>query len=863
MKTKDCAAGVICALLCLGSLQTPCALCAQSSAQEKTEEEQASSKTISGFAKSGCLMQLEVDHDPLPDLETITDSMPDSLQALLNDGTIAEISPVKWVCREEYEKDAGYVFQFVPDLDGFILQDGLELPYVFLMSRDQAAEQGNEAVTSLAQGDSQTKSVTGLANETIIYQFLRQELGLNAAAACGILANIQDESYFNPQASALDTGGTHSFGICQWNSGYGRLNELASWCAANGYDFRSLEGQLRFLQHELSQGYGFDQLKAYPNTAYGAGQAAYHFASVYERCTPVRWSPRLVLARDTYWPVYCNDNDQTPLYCVDQCTAGFGKVIVKGWTYDPDQPDASLDLHVYLNGQVKAYRADRPSEDVNRAFGITGAHRFEIEVPTSEEGELPIQIYALNKGIQGSSNHARIYAGTVKVTQDRQKPEITLVSSELTAQGYSVICKVQDNDVIDRVQFAVWTDANGQDDLNPSWVQSPDCAGTKIGEDLWRFDVRTADHNEQTGTYQTHVYAWDASGNSGMLALPPVTLPDYHPDLQAPIILDASVSMNDTGYTVSCRVEEDHELSHIRFETWTAAGARNQAVIQDSRDAGNLIRLENGVYSCPVLAEDFDWQSESYTTAITAYDAYGNVSQEEIVEVKSIEADPETCTHPHTDWTIVQPTCTQEGTKRGYCPFCRQTIDEILPMTDHQAGEWQIIKKATEQEDGFKEKHCTVCNVLLEQAVIEKTGQGEWMLRLYNPNSGEHFYTLSQTERDDLVLAGWKEEGTAWKAPKESNVPVYRLYNPNSGDHHYTVSASEQQNLIKAGWRDEGIGWYALPDPGAPVFRLYNPNAKSGAHHYTLSAAERDNLIQAGWRDEGIGWYAMETAENE
>lgn len=65
------------------------------------------------------------------------------------------------------------------------------------------------------------------------------------------------------------------------------------------------------------------------------------------------------------------------------------------------------------------------------------------------------------------------------------------------------------------------------------------------------------------------------------------------------------------------------------------------------------------------------------------------------------------------------------------------------------------------------------------------------MLRLYNANSGEHFYTSSEREKIALVKQGWNYEGVAWEDPAKSNTPVYRLYNPNSGDHHYTPNLSE------------------------------------------------------------------------
>ena len=83
------------------------------------------------------------------------------------------------------------------------------------------------------------------------------------------------------------------------------------------------------------------------------------------------------------------------------------------------------------------------------------------------------------------------------------------------------------------------------------------------------------------------------------------------------------------------------------------------------------------------------------------------------------------------------------------------------------------------------------------------------MNRLYNPNSGEHFYTADLKEKEALVKLGWNDEGYGWVAPKmtEGDKVVYRLYNPNAGDHHYTVSATEKKTLVSYGWKYEGEGW--------------------------------------------------------
>ena len=128
------------------------------------------------------------------------------------------------------------------------------------------------------------------------------------------------------------------------------------------------------------------------------------------------------------------------------------------------------------------------------------------------------------------------------------------------------------------------------------------------------------------------------------------------------------------------------------------------------------------------------------------------------------------------------------------------------------------------------------------------------MYRLYNPNSGEHFYTASAYEAKEVIKAKWHYEGVGWYAPV-SGVPVYRLYNPNAGDHHYTLNGHEKNDLISRGWRYEGIGWYSDQNQTLELYRAYNPNAQSGSHNYTLNGNEQNVLLRAGWRNEGIAWY--------
>lgn len=139
------------------------------------------------------------------------------------------------------------------------------------------------------------------------------------------------------------------------------------------------------------------------------------------------------------------------------------------------------------------------------------------------------------------------------------------------------------------------------------------------------------------------------------------------------------------------------------------------------------------------------------------------------------------------------------------------------------------------------------------KAVTTKDGTNP-MYRMYNPNSGEHFYTASYGEIVKLGEVGWNYEGVGWYAPK-SGKPVYRMYNPNAGDHHYTPSAAEKNKLVSAGWRYEGVCWRT--GGSKPLYRAYNPNATAGAHHFTTSKIEIRRICAVGWRAEGIGWYGV------
>lgn len=118
------------------------------------------------------------------------------------------------------------------------------------------------------------------------------------------------------------------------------------------------------------------------------------------------------------------------------------------------------------------------------------------------------QLYAVANGTEYKSA-----VGSFTVVDD-QKPEISnVVVSNQSETGYTISCKVTDNYQVDRVQFPTWTEANGQDDIVADWGSNSLVKGTKNG-DIYTFQVKISDHNNEKGVYCTHIYAYDKAGNS-------------------------------------------------------------------------------------------------------------------------------------------------------------------------------------------------------------------------------------------------------------------------------------------------------------------------------------------------------------
>ena len=196
----------------------------------------------------------------------------------------------------------------------------------------------------------------------------------------------------------------------------------------------------------------------------------------------------------------------------------------------------------------------------------------------------------------------------------------------------------------------------------------------------------------------------------------------------------------------------------------------------------------------------------------------------------------------------VEPDCIHSGSVTYICTVCgeKHGEPEVLPPQGHDYGL---------DEDGNPDFWDTTCDVCGAERKVDKHRPTHSMYRMYNPNTGEHFYTGDKTERKMLEDAGWKYEGVGFTFPASTGKPVYRLFQPSTGEHLYTMDENEKAALLAAGWNYEGVAFNSGYDTEVPQYRLYNPNVTVGAYHFTASLEEKSVLLAAGWQDQGIGFY--------
>ncbi|MCQ2550725.1 MAG: phage tail tip lysozyme [Clostridia bacterium] len=258
------------------------------------------------YAFSGVITGFEMIEDNIytfkgnPTLDELTKSFPKTIDVRMGD-TRQRIS-VSWKPLEAYDRYDHYSFVFVPVLDGYEVADGIDLdmdsPYIIAFREADGVTVPEEDTVFADLGIYAYAS--DAKNEEAIYQFLTEDMGLNMAAACGVLANMYNESGLLPNnlentvnksldmtdseyTKAVNKGERNfkkddgGYGLCQWTGGRrGSLYNFAKEYFKEGFNIADLTMQLEFFKQEITESYPatYSMLKQVPNNEIGAYMAA-------------------------------------------------------------------------------------------------------------------------------------------------------------------------------------------------------------------------------------------------------------------------------------------------------------------------------------------------------------------------------------------------------------------------------------------------------------------------------------------------------------------------------------------------------------------------------------------------------------
>ena|GEM_PF-5241579 len=206
------------------------------------------------------------------------------------------------------------------------------------------------------------------------------------------------------------------------------------------------------------------------------------------------------------WP----SSNHEPVGCIDEVVSTTpGTVYVRGWAFDPDSPDASLNIHVYMDapagdpnavGITSDITANLESSDVTNVYGVSGNHRFEatVPLPSGVTGTHTFYVYAIDTA---GGNNPMFGSDTADIRQPNAK--ITgVTSSHINKDFFRVEIDVSNSNGLTSVKVPSWSNKDWMDDV--VWHEAQ-----KYTENHWYADIKVSEHKNNYGDYSVDVYLYN------------------------------------------------------------------------------------------------------------------------------------------------------------------------------------------------------------------------------------------------------------------------------------------------------------------------------------------------------------------
>ena len=199
--------------------------------------------------------------------------------------------------------------------------------------------------------------------------------------------------------------------------------------------------------------------------------------------------------------------------------------------------------------------------------------------------------------------------------------------------------------------------------------------------------------------------------------------------------------------------------------------------------------------------------------------------------------------------------------------------EETTEENEEEDKEREEEDKETEEEESLETKDNNDRTEDIEEETILENNYKNLEINKLKPvyrffNGRSHFYTISEREKEHIEqnLREWKNEGKVFYVygeRKEGTRAVHRYLNKRGGNHFYTISSTEKSILDRSNdWKYEGIVYYAYETKVAKTEGVHRYWSGRG-HFYTIDRKEKEKVDRdlRGWAYEGIKYYAVEEKE--
>jgi len=236
------------------------------------------------------------------------------------------------------------------------------------------------------------------------------------------------------------------------------------------------------------------------------------------------------------------------------------------------------DIYGVANVRFAVWSENGGQDDIKWYEGVNdGSGNWKVTVNAADHkndvGRYQIHIYGMdfanNTGYMGST-------AIVMDHRDHTPPKLTSITqtpSPCEQPVFYVTAKGVTDDIygVANVRFAVWSENGGQDDLR--WYE-----GVNDGAGNWKVSVNAADHNNDVGRYQIHIYGMDYANNTGYMGSTVIVMNhrDYEPPKLTSITQTSSPCQTAT-FNVTARGVTDNRfgVAEVRFAVWSENGGQD------------------------------------------------------------------------------------------------------------------------------------------------------------------------------------------------------------------------------------------------------------------------------------------------